>query len=91
MNRRHRERVCSVCRALSNVCERRQFDIEGVMDVKRESMVNSDHVAQYLSIKRSAVRRLYVERGLPYHKIGGQIRFFMSEVFEWVKAQKQKR
>jgi len=53
-----------------------------------DGLVNDEVVAVFLSINSRQVRRLRVERQLPYYKIGNLIRFKPSEVKGWVKKQK---
>ena len=46
-----------------------------------------DDVSQMLQVTRSTVYNLK-KRGLPYIKLGKNIRFDQQEVIEWVKANR---
>lgn len=48
-----------------------------------EAWVGTERVAKHLDVSIKTVRRL-VQRGLPHVRVGGQLRFRLSEVDAWL-------
>lgn len=49
-------------------------------------MMDVDRVARRLGTSVRHVRRLVAERRIPFHKIGGKLRFDPANIDEWVAA-----
>lgn len=54
-----------------------------------EKLIKESDVAEYLNVSSRSVSRLRAKRGLPYFKIGGHVRFKLSQVEKWLKDQKR--
>jgi excisionase family DNA binding protein len=52
-----------------------------------EPLVKGDVVAKYLGIAGITIRKKVMHRQIPYYKIGGAVRFRMSEIREWREEQ----
>ncbi len=55
-----------------------------------EIMVNSEEVAKQLSLSPQFIKKARKTLGLPHYKIGGSVRFRLSEVDAWLKQRKAK-
>ena len=49
-----------------------------------EAYLTVGELAVYLKIAEQTVRRWVLNRGIPYHKICGVVRFRVSEIEKWV-------
>jgi excisionase family DNA binding protein len=52
-----------------------------------ESLATTGEVAQYLRVHPKTVERLRRLKGLPCLRIGGRIRYVLSDVTRWASAQ----
>lgn len=59
------------------------------VDLSTQSLVDADHVAAVLCVKRKRVYELARRHSdpLPCVRIGGAVRFVVAQVEEWVAAQ----
>jgi excisionase family DNA binding protein len=60
----------------------------GVTSVDRSNLLDIPTLAIVLGTSVRHVRRLVLEKRIPYMKIGGLIRFDPSDVREWIDGQK---
>lgn len=51
-----------------------------------EAMMDINDVAALLNTTVRHIRRLVAERRIPFHKIGGKVRFWRHDVEAWVDA-----
>ena len=59
-----------------------------VTSVDRSNLLDIPTVARVLGTSVRHVRRLVLEKRIPYMKIGGLIRFDPSDIREWIDGQK---
>ena len=50
-------------------------------------MLSKKELAQELNVSQMTINRL-MAKGLPYIKVGKQVRFVLEEVIEWLKERK---
>ena len=55
-----------------------------------DSLVDGNEVAEYLGVHYKTICRWATERRLPSYKIGGAVRFRMSEIRGWVAEQRRR-
>jgi excisionase family DNA binding protein len=60
----------------------------GVISADPSYLLDIPTVARVLGTSVRHVRRLVLERRIPYMKIGGLIRFEPSDIREWIDGQK---
>ncbi len=53
-----------------------------------EPWVSLEEIAQHLAVSQDTVHRWIRNRGLPAHQVGRIWRFKVTEVDEWVRADK---
>ena len=51
-------------------------------------LIDIDELCQILNVKKSYVYSLTHTKQIPYYKIGGHIRFKLSEIETWLEHQK---
>jgi excisionase family DNA binding protein len=51
----------------------------------REPMLKCSDIARMLNISEIGVRRYIQQRAIPFYKIGGNIRFNLSEINQWIQ------
>jgi excisionase family DNA binding protein len=51
-------------------------------------LLTVEGLARFLSVEISFVRRLVVERRMPYFRLGRYVRFDPDEVARWIEGQK---
>jgi len=54
-----------------------------------EELLNVKEVAAYLKCTEQTVRRYVMAKKIPYHKIDRMVRFWPSEIKEWVNNNKK--
>jgi PTS system nitrogen regulatory IIA component len=54
-----------------------------------EELLNVKEVASVLKCTEQTVRRYILEKKIPYHKIDRMVRFWPSEIREWVNKNKE--
>ena len=52
-----------------------------------EALLTASEIAQHLKLHVESIYRLISQRGLPAVKLGGQWRFRLSEVDQWLYAE----
>jgi len=58
----------------------------------REHFIDPNELSKYLQIKPHTLHIWTKTKALPYYKIGGRLRFKISEIDKWVgERQRQKR
>lgn len=57
------------------------------MNISEEQVMSADEVATFLRLSRAHIYQLKSENKIPFHKVGGALRFLKSEIIEWVKTQ----
>ena len=67
------------------------LDCEGEnMDFSVDRWYSLTEIKEYLGISRDSVLNWIAEKNMPAHKIGRLWKFKISEVDEWVRADKEK-
>lgn len=51
-----------------------------------ETLIGKRELAERLDVSQTTINRLLVE-GLPHIKVRGQVKFYFSEVFIWLKER----
>jgi excisionase family DNA binding protein len=54
-------------------------------------IMTATEVAAYLKVHRLTVYRLVRSRGLPYFRVGWEIRFRRADIDEWITKQEKGR
>jgi len=52
--------------------------------------IGANDLAQYLGLSPKTVRAWVWQRKVPYHKLGGSIRFDLREIEPWLAKRKRK-
>ena len=55
-----------------------------------DQLLNVKELAAYLKCTEQTVRRYVMAKKIPYHKIDRMVRFWSSEIQEWIKSGKAK-
>ena len=55
-----------------------------------EQLLNVKELAAYLKCTEQTVRRYVMQKKIPYHKIDRMVRFWPSEIQEWINSGKAK-
>jgi excisionase family DNA binding protein len=66
--------------------ERATAPLKAKIEELSGEMVKPGKAAEYLGISRTTLTK-YVQRGLPFHNIGGMRWFSKSEMNSWIKEQ----
>ena len=53
-----------------------------------EKWVNLEDIAEHLSVSKDTIRLWIKKETIPYHKVGRQYKFRLSEVYAWVESGK---
>lgn len=53
--------------------------------MNEEEILTVKEVAEFLKVKPNFIYDLKARHAIPYHKAGNCLRFFKSEIIEWVK------
>jgi excisionase family DNA binding protein len=53
-----------------------------------DRLMNTPEVAEYLGMKESWVRDNWRSQGIPFFRLGGQLRTKRNEVDQWLKGQR---
>ena len=56
-----------------------------------DQLLNVKELAAYLKCTEQTVRRYVMAKKIPYHKIDRMVRFWLSEIQEWIKSGKAKK
>jgi len=56
-----------------------------------DQLLNVKELAAYLKCTEQTVRRYVMAKKIPYHKIDRMVRFWLSEIQEWIKSGKVKK
>ena len=54
--------------------------------LEKEPMMELAEVARYLRISRSMLYKFTAKNLIPFHRIGGRLRFRFSEIEAWIAA-----
>ena len=52
--------------------------------------IGVDDLAQYLDLSSKTVRAWIWQRKIPYHKLGGSVKFDLREIEPWLAKKKMK-
>lgn len=52
-----------------------------------EQLINIDELCQILKLKRSYIYLLTHQKKIPHYKLGGQLRFKLSDIEKWLQDQ----
>ncbi len=52
-----------------------------------EQLINIDELCQILKLKRSYIYLLTHQKKIPHYKLGGQLRFKLSDIEQWLQDQ----
>ena len=52
-----------------------------------EQLIGIDDLCQILKLKRSYIYLLTHQKKIPHYKLGGQLRFKLSDIEQWLQAQ----
>lgn len=52
-----------------------------------EQLISIDELCQILKLKRSYVYLLTHQKKIPHYKLGGQLRFKLSDIEQWIDKQ----
>ena len=61
---------------------------EGIASTRGISLLDVEAVATRLEVRNRFIRRLVLERRIPFHKIGRLIRFDPVEIDRWIAEQR---
>lgn len=53
-----------------------------------EATVNTKRLAELLGMSESFVEQARKDKGLPYYKVGGAVRYRLSDVETWLQERK---
>lgn len=53
-----------------------------------ERWINLEEIARHLSVSKDTIRLWIKKETIPYHKVGRQYKFRLSEVDAWVESGK---
>lgn len=56
---------------------------------KLEPLITREVLAEHFGMSKDAVDDLRNKQGLPFYKLGNQVRFRVSEVEKWLEQRKQ--
>lgn len=56
--------------------------------IEHEKLLKMDDVMEILGFKRSFIVKAKDQLGLPFYKIGGAVRFKLSEINQWVDERR---
>ena len=62
--------------------------MEGNNMAEMERWLSLEEIANHLGVSRETIRSWIKKETIPYHKVGRQYKFQVSEVNEWVKSGK---
>lgn len=58
------------------------------MDRDIEKWVNLEEIAEHMGLSRDTIRNYIKKQQIPYHKIGKQYKFKISEIDAWIESGK---
>lgn len=59
--------------------------IESNADIKSKAFFTPDELAEFLSVSKATVYRLVGRRELPFHRIGGMLRFKKQDIESYLE------
>jgi DNA binding domain, excisionase family len=62
--------------------------MEGRMDRDIEKWVNLEEIAEHMGLSKDTIRNYIKKQQIPYHKIGKQYKFKISEIDAWIESGK---
>ena len=51
-----------------------------------EKWISLEAIAEHLGVSKDTIRNWIKKNAIPFHKVGKQYKFLISEVNEWVKS-----
>ena len=58
------------------------------MDRDIEKWVNLEEIAEHMGLSKDTIRNYIKKQQIPYHKIGKQYKFKISEIDAWIEGGK---
>ena len=58
------------------------------MDRDIEKWVNLEEIAEHMGLSKDTIRNYIKKQQIPYHKIGKQHKFKISEIDAWIESGK---
>lgn len=58
------------------------------MDRDIEKWVNLEEIAEHMGLSKDTIRNYIKKQQIPYHKIGKQYKFKISEIDAWIESGK---
>lgn len=59
-----------------------------IKEIQTEKLINIHELSDLIGFKSTFINKAMVQFCLPYYKIGGAVRFKMSEINNWIEQRK---